>query len=139
MGFSSQEYWMGSLFLLKGIFPAQGWNPGLPHCKRILYQLSHKGSSVKLKCLCLAHKEGDYLTVLTCEKKLTYPFQRLPSWLSGQEPGRQCRRCRFDPWVGKIPWRRKWLPSPVFLPGKYYGQRSLAGTVHGVAQEPDMT
>ena len=43
----------------------------------------------------------------------------------------QCRRCRFDPWVGKIPWRRKWLPSPVFLPGKSYGQRSLAGPVHG--------
>ena len=33
----------------------------------------------------------------------------------------------FDPWVGKIPWRRKWQPSPIFLPGKYLGQRSLAG------------
>jgi len=34
---------------------------------------------------------------------------------------------RFDPWVGKIPWRRKWLPTPVFLPGESPGQRSLAG------------
>ena len=33
----------------------------------------------------------------------------------------------FDPWVGKIPWRRKWQPAPVFLPGKSHGQRSLAG------------
>ena len=33
----------------------------------------------------------------------------------------------FDPWVGKIPWRRKWQPSPVFLPGKSHRQRSLAG------------
>ena len=33
----------------------------------------------------------------------------------------------FDPWVGKTPWRRKWQPSPIFLPGKYLGQRSLAG------------
>ena len=33
----------------------------------------------------------------------------------------------FDPWVGKIPWRRKWQPTPVFLPGKSHGQRSLAG------------
>ena len=33
----------------------------------------------------------------------------------------------FDPWVKKIPWRRKWQPTPVFLPGKFHGQRSLAG------------
>ena len=37
------------------------------------------------------------------------------------------RRCRFDPWVGKIPWRRNWQPIPVFLPGKSHGQRSLVG------------
>ena len=39
----------------------------------------------------------------------------------------QCRRPRFNPRVGKIPWRRKWQPAPVFLPGKFHGQRSLAG------------
>ncbi|XDA86191.1 hypothetical protein R6Z07F_015941 [Ovis aries] len=33
----------------------------------------------------------------------------------------------FDPWVGKIPWRRKWPPTPVFLPGESHGQRSLVG------------
>ena len=33
----------------------------------------------------------------------------------------------FNPWVGKIPWRRKWQPTPVFLPGNSHGQRSLAG------------
>ena len=33
----------------------------------------------------------------------------------------------FDPWVGKIPWRKKWQPTLVFLPGKLHGQRSLAG------------
>ena len=37
----------------------------------------------------------------------------------------QCRRPRFDPWVKRIPWRRKWQPTPVFLPGKFHGQRSL--------------
>ena len=51
----------------------------------------------------------------------------LPRWLSGKESPCQCRRCEFDPWVGKIPWRRKWQPTPVFLPGKSHGQRSLAG------------
>ena len=37
----------------------------------------------------------------------------------------QCNRCRFDPWVGKIPWRRAWQPTPVFLPGEFFGRRSL--------------
>ena len=40
---------------------------------------------------------------------------------------RSCRRCRFDPWVRKIPWRRAWKPTPVFLPGESHGQRSLEG------------
>ena len=48
-------------------------------------------------------------------------------WLSSKQSACQCRSYRFDPWVGKIPWRRKWQPSPVFLPGKSHGQRSLAG------------
>ena len=39
----------------------------------------------------------------------------------------QCKRRRFDPWIGKIPWRRKWQPTPVFLPGKSHGQKSLVG------------
>ena len=37
------------------------------------------------------------------------------------------RRCRFNPWASKIPWRRKWQPTSVFSPGKFHGQRSLAG------------
>ena len=39
-GFSRQEYWSGLYVLLQGIFPTQGWNPGLPHCRQILNQLS---------------------------------------------------------------------------------------------------
>ena len=39
----------------------------------------------------------------------------------------QCRRPRFEPWVGKISWRRKWQPTPVSLPGESHGQRSLVG------------
>ena len=52
------------------------------------------------------------------------------SGTSGKEPTCQCRRCKrhgFEPWVGKIPWRRAWQPTPVFLPGESHGQRSLAG------------
>jgi len=62
-------------------------------------------------------------------------FWRLPWWLSGKELFCQCRRHRFHPWVRKIPQRRKWQPTPVFLPGKSHGQRSLAGCiVHGVTR-----
>ena len=49
---------------------------------------------------------------------------------SGKDSTCQCRKCkrhRFNPWVGNIPWRRKWQPIPVFLPGKFHGQRSLVG------------
>ena len=42
----------------------------------------------------------------------------LPWWVSGKESTGQCRRCGFDPWVEKIPWRRKWQPTSVFLPGE---------------------
>ena len=56
-----------------------------------------------------------------------HPSVKLPWCLSGKESACQFRRCGFDPWVGKIPWRRKWQPTPVFLPGKSHGQRSLAG------------
>ena len=48
-----------------------------------------------------------------------------PWWLSSKESACQCRRPRFDPWVGRISWRRKWQPTPVFLPGKPHEQRSL--------------
>ena len=44
MKFSKPEYWRGSLSLLQGIFPTQRLNPGLPHCRWILYQLNHKGN-----------------------------------------------------------------------------------------------
>ena len=37
------------------------------------------------------------------------------------------KRHGFDPWVSKIPWRREWQPTPVFLPREYHGQRSLVG------------
>jgi len=42
----------------------------------------------------------------------------LPLWLTGKESACHCRRLRFDPWVGKISSRRKWQPTPVFLPEK---------------------
>ena len=62
---------------------------------------------------------------------------RLPRCASGKEPTCQCRRqkrCRFDPWVGKIPWRRTLQPTPVFLPGESHGRGAWKATVHRVAK-----
>ena len=62
---------------------------------------------------------------------------RLPGGASEKELTCQCRRHernRFYPRVGKIPWRRAWLPTPVFLAGEFYGQKSLAATVHRVTK-----
>ena len=56
---------------------------------------------------------------------------------SGKEPSCQCRRhkrCGFNPWVGKMPWRRAWQPTTVFLPRESHEQRRLVGWVHGFAQ-----
>ena len=51
----------------------------------------------------------------------------LPRWHLCKESACQCKRHGLYLWVGKIPWRKKWQPTPVFLPGKPHGQRSLAG------------
>ena len=65
-----------------------------------------------------------------------------PGGTNGKEPSwqyRRLKRCRFDPWVRKIPWRRAWQPTPVFLPGESHGQRSLAGYSPWGCKELDMT
>ena len=49
------------------------------------------------------------------------------------------RRHGFDPWVGKIPWRREWRYTPVFWPGEYHGQKSLVGYSLWGRKESDMT
>ena len=55
------------------------------------------------------------------------------------EPTCQCRRCRFDPWIGKMPWKKKWQPTPVLLPGKFHGERNLVGYSPWGYKESDMT
>ena len=63
----------------------------------------------------------------------------LPWWLSREQSACQCRRCGFKPWVGKISWRRKWQPTPIFLPGKYHKQRRLAGYSLWGCKQSEMT
>ena len=76
-------------------------------------------------------------------EKSQVPFHpRFPRWPSGKEPACHCRRCRrhgFNPWFRKIPQRRAWQPTPVFLPGESRGQKSLVGHSPWVGKESDMT
>ena len=106
--------------------PVSGPGPCCPSCPR--HELSHlphhpprRGSSPPpgpTACLIAVH----------CTP-------RLPSWLSGKGPvcqHRRHKRRRFSPWVGKVPWRSAWQPTPVFWPGESHGQRSLC--IHKVAK-----
>ena len=60
--------------------------------------------------------------ILVSNRKNLMVLTGLPRWLSVEECACQCRRFRFDPWVGTIPWRRKWHPTPVLLPGEPHAQ-----------------
>ena len=71
----------------------------------------------------VGHDWSDLAAVAAC-------IQGFPGGARGKEPASQYRRhkrCEFDPWVGKIPWRRVWQPTPVLLLGESHGQRSLEG------------
>ena len=64
-----------------------------------------------------------------CTQASTFE-QGFPGGPSGKDHACQCRRHKrhgFDPWVRKIPWRRVWQSTPVFLPIKFHGQRILVG------------
>ena len=79
-------------------------------------------------------------TILWCSAffmvKISYPYMTAGKtmWLSWWRIRLQCRRPGFNPWVGKIPWRRERLPTPIFWPGKLHGLYSPWGP-----KELDMT
>ena len=73
------------------------------------------------------------------EDVIKYKINRLHKWCSGKEPACQLRRPGFDPWVRKIPGSRYWQPIPASLPGKFHGQRSLAGYSPWGRKESEMT
>ena len=105
-GILQQEYWSGLPLASLGDLPDPGIKPRSP-----ALQVDNLPTEL-------------WGTRWICSKR------RLPRWRSGKEPTcqcRRCKRCRFNPWVRKIPWRRKWQPPAVFLPGKFQGHRSLAG------------
>ena len=95
-------------------------------------------------CFCLTKNSGHWPQLMLAEIQfallathstsyfsylLISVYLGFPGDASGKEPTYQYthKRCGFDPWVRKIPWRRAWQPTPVFLPGESRGQRSLVG------------
>ena len=129
-----------------GDLPNPGIEPGSPtgrHCRQTISHLSHHGRSIPLKTRNFPLKSFQvtmsvcFLTLSTleimCSKKAS------PGGSGGKESTCQCRKCGFDPWVGKMPWRRKWQPTPVFLARKSHGPRSLVGYHPWGCKELDMT
>ena len=108
---------VGCHALLQGIFPTQGSNPGLPHCRQILYCLSHQGSP----CL---------------NTRSLYFLRASPGGSDGKESACDIGDLGSIP---EIPWRREWQPTPVFLPGEFHGQRSVAGYSPWGCEEMDTT
>ena len=78
----------------------------------------------------------DFKWSSTIFKKLVFG---LPWWLRWQRIHLQCGRPGFDPWIGKIPWKRAWQPILVFLPRESHGHRTLAGCCAWCHKESDMT
>ena len=72
-------------------------------------------------------------------KNIIHECLSFPGGLDGKESVFNAGDLCSDPWVGKIPWRREWLPTPVLLPGKFNGQRKLVGCSLWGLKESDMT
>ena len=99
-----------------------------PHGKRSLVACSLWGLK-ELNASERLSRADTAVSATSFSSLLIYP-RAFPGGSSGKEPAYQCRRQKtvvFHAWVGKIPWRRAWQPTPVFLPGESHGQRSLAG------------
>ena len=97
------------------------------------------GNGNPLQCSCLENPRdgGAWWAAVYGVTQSQTRLKRLSSSsiASGKEPTCQCRRRRrpgFDPWVRKVPWRRKWQPTPVFLPRGFYGRGAWRATVHGL-------
>ena len=86
-----------------------------PSSKRRWFQIGLKQKLTLTKEIC-----GKYENWFLKQLRASQVF-------SGKEYSCQCRRPGFGPWVRKILWSRKWQPTPVFIPGEFHGQRSLAG------------
>ena len=84
-------------------------------------RLNATRDTLDLKCLLLLQKKK--IEVQNLNNLYRSPYASSPVFQT-EKNLLKCRRPRFNPWVGKMPWRREWLPTPVFLPGEFHGQRN---------------
>ena len=91
------------------------------------YQLWLSGFLVLFCFLVFSHSNRNVVVSHCLTLQFSKNIRELPWWLSGKKATCQCRRHRSNPWVRKIPWRKKWQHTPVFLTGESHEQRSLAG------------
>ena len=93
-------------------------------------------------CICLVESLCCSPEIITTLLISNTPLGDFPGSTSGKESAYKCRRfkkCSFDPWVEKIPRSKKWQPIPLFLPGKFHGQRNLASYSPWGCKELDTT
>ena len=133
MGFSRQEYWSGLPYPPPGDFP----DPGIKHVSLMSPALAGRLFTTRGAWEALHHSA--HFPLAGTQSHGPIKPQGMPgNGASGKEPTcqyRRYKRCRFNPWVRKIPWRRVWQCTPTFLPGESHGQKSLSmATVHGVAK-----
>ena len=112
------------------------WYPKSLHI--LPWPLSLASAPVALQYPPIRNSSETFPTITTLAFIILYKTYWLPRWYSGKESVCQCKRCLFSPWAGKIPWRRKWQPAPILLPGKFHGQRSLVGYSPWGHKESDM-
>ena len=126
-----------------GSIPGSGRSPGEGHCKPLQYSCRENPVD-RGAWWATVHRVAKSQTRL---KQLSIHTPNnctwgLPRWLRGKESACQvmiCRRRGFNPWVRKIPWRRKWQPTPVFLLEKSHGWRRLAAYSPWNHEELDTT
>ena len=115
MGFSRQEYWSGLPCPPPGDLPDPGIEP-VPIMSPALAGRFFTTSATWEAPLPRASDANDLICVFTHVSVLDFP-----GGSDSKASVYQCGRPGFDPWVGKIPWRRKWQPTPVLLPRKSHG------------------
>ena len=130
---------VGCHALLQGIFLMQGLNPHLLrllHCRAGYLPLASPGKHT-------SHKVHQFNIhhVKVYDSVAFSIFPRTFLVAHCKESACQCRRCKrlvFDPWVRKIPWRRKWQPTSVFLSGNPMDRGAVQAVVRGTAKESDV-
>ena len=161
MGFSGvRRQWHPTPVLLPG--KSHGWGSlvgcspwgrwGSDTTERLHFHFSlsciGEGNGNPLQCPCLENpRDGGAWWAAVCgvsqsRTRLKWLSSSSSRWHSDEESICQCRRCRrcsFNLWVKKTPWRKKWQPTQVFLPGKSHEQRSLEGYSARGHIESDMT